>query len=124
MVTETKPSSAECVRHNVMMSDVLAQIGGKWTIFVITHLTDGPKRFMELKRDIEGISQKMLTATLRDLERDGFVTRTVYPEVPPRVEYELTPLGRSLQEPLRALEEWAVENMTEVAAHNAQYAAG
>ena len=110
MVTETKPSPAECVRHNVMMSDVLAQIGGKWTIYVITHLTDGPRRFMELKRDIEGISQKMLTATLRDLERDGFVTRTVTPTIPPRVDYALTDMGRELREPLGVIARWALRN--------------
>lgn len=96
---------------------LLDRIGDRWTVLLVGALDPGPQRFGALAARVGGISQKMLTQTLRSLERDGFVTRTVYPEVPPRVEYELTPLGRSLQEPLRALETWAVENMDAVAAH-------
>ena len=102
---------------------LLDRIGDRWTVLVVGTLESGPKRFSELHHGIDGISQKMLTQTLRSLERDGLVTRTIYPQVPPRVEYELTALGRSLQVPLRALEEWAVANMTEVGEHNADYAA-
>lgn len=93
---------------------LLDRIGDRWTVLLVGALDDGPQRFGALATRVGGISQKMLTQTLRSLERDGFVTRTVYPEIPPRVEYELTPLGRSLQGPLRALEEWAVAHMDEV----------
>ena len=110
-VTDTKPrDKAECARHMVPISEVLAQIGGKWTIFIITALSDGPMRIGELRRQIDGVSQKMLTQTLRDLERDGFVTRTVTPSIPPRVDYELTEMGRELREPLSVLSRWAVKN--------------
>ena len=101
---------------------VLDRIGDRWTVLIVGALDDGPHRFSQLAARVDGISQKMLAQTLRSLERDGFVTRTVYPEVPPRVEYELTALGRSLQQPLRALEDWAVENMTAVAAFNDGFA--
>jgi DNA-binding HxlR family transcriptional regulator len=100
---------------------LLDRIGDRWTVLIVGALDEGPQRFSALATRVDGISQKMLTQTLRSLERDGLVTRTVYPQVPPRVEYELTALGRSLQEPLRALEEWAVANMTEVVEHNAEY---
>ncbi|MHB2264164.1 winged helix-turn-helix transcriptional regulator [Aliihoeflea sp. PC F10.4] len=90
--------------------EILARIGDKWTILVVEMLGDGPHRFNELRRMIGSISQKMLTTTLRGLERDGFVTRTVYPSIPPRVEYELTDLGRELLVPVRALGMWAREN--------------
>jgi len=93
---------------------LLDRIGDRWTVLIVGALDPGPQRFSALAARVGGISQKMLTQTLRSLERDGFVTRTVYPEIPPRVEYELTALGRSLQGPLRALEEWAVANMSEV----------
>jgi DNA-binding HxlR family transcriptional regulator len=101
---------------------LLDRIGDRWTVLIVGALDDGPQRFTALASRVDGISQKMLTQTLRSLERDGLVTRTIYPEIPPRVEYELTPLGRSLQVPLRALEEWAVENMTEVVERNEEYA--
>ncbi|MGU3359327.1 winged helix-turn-helix transcriptional regulator [Methylobacterium sp. M6A4_1b] len=90
---------------------VLSRIGDKWTILVVMMLTDGPRRFNELKRMIGGVSQRMLTFTLRGLERDGLVSRTVYPTIPPRVEYELTELGRSLQKPVQALGAWAFANL-------------
>jgi len=102
---------------------LLDRIGDRWTVLIIITLDPGPQRFSALAAQVDGISQKMLTQTLRSLERDGLVTRTVYPEIPPRVEYELTPLGRSLQGPLRALEEWAIANMSEVVGHQQEYQA-
>jgi DNA-binding HxlR family transcriptional regulator len=89
------------------VSEVLARVGDKWTILVVAVLGDGPKRFNEVRRSLGSISQRMLTLTLRGLERDGLATRTVYPTVPPRVEYELTRLGRSLLEPVSGLGAWA-----------------
>ena len=89
---------------------VLARIGDKWSVLIVSRLGDGPMRFNELKRNIGGISQRMLTLTLRGLERDGLITRTVDPTVPPSVEYELTPLGRSLLVPVYALGEWERRN--------------
>ncbi len=86
---------------------VLDRIADKYTVLVIIFLQDRPRRFSELQRMITGISQKVLTQTLRSLERDGLLTRTVYPEVPPRVEYALTPLGETLIQPLAALRNWA-----------------
>jgi DNA-binding HxlR family transcriptional regulator len=108
--TKTIPGLAECSRSMLPVSDVLAQIGGKWTIYAIVALSHGPRRFSELKREIEGVSQKMLTATLRDLEKDGFVTRKVTPSMPPRVDYALTDMGRELREPLSAIGQWANAN--------------
>jgi DNA-binding HxlR family transcriptional regulator len=93
---------------------VLDLVADKWTTLVIYLLSDGTKRYGELQKAIGGISQKMLTQTLRRLEEDGLVKRTVFPVVPPRTEYELTPLGRTLQEPLKALCAWAVQHMGEV----------
>src|SRR6476646_3686188 len=92
------------------VSEVLSRVGDKWTILVVSELGNGPKRFNELRRSLGSISQRMLTLTLRALERDGLVTRTVYPTVPPRVEYELTKLGRSLLEPVSELGAWARRN--------------
>ena len=90
-----------------MIDEVLSLIGDKWTIYVVVMLGQGKRRFSELKREVDGISQKMLTVTLRGLERDGYVTRTVFPTIPPRVDYELTDLGRDLLVPVRALGDWA-----------------
>jgi len=90
---------------------LLDRIGDRWTVLVIGALGDGPRRFSEIAHRVDGVSQKMLTQTLRALERDGLVTRTAYPEVPPRVEYELTELGTTLREPLKALEDWATAHM-------------
>lgn len=96
------------------VGEILNQIGGKWTVLIINRLSKGAMRFSELKRDIGGISQKMLTATLRELEMDGYVERTVTPTIPPRVDYELTELGRDLQGPLAILGDWAVNNRPRV----------
>jgi len=92
------------------ISTVLARIGDKWSVLIVSRLGDGPRRFNELKRTIGGISQRMLTLTLRNLERDGLITRTVFPTVPPRVDYELTALGKSLLVPVSALGDWAIRN--------------
>ena len=96
------------------VASVLARVGDKWSVFVIMLLIDGPTRFNELKRRIGGISQRMLTLTLRGLERDGLVTRTVFPTIPPRVDYELTDLGRGLAKPVQALGQWAFEHLPEI----------
>jgi DNA-binding HxlR family transcriptional regulator len=99
----------------------LARIGDKWTVFVVRSLAEGPRRFTEIKRLINGISQRMLTLTLRGLERDGFVTRTVTPSIPPRVDYELTEIGRTLIEPLNRLGEWAATHRQQVEDARAAY---
>jgi DNA-binding HxlR family transcriptional regulator len=96
------------------VSDVLSRIGDKWTVLVVELLGEGPRRFSELKRDIGNISQKMLTTTLRGLERDGLVTRTVYPTIPPRVDYELTAMGQELRVPVHALGDWARGNIARI----------
>ncbi|MGQ0684852.1 winged helix-turn-helix transcriptional regulator [Bradyrhizobium sp.] len=96
------------------VASVLARVGDKWTVLVIMLLMGGPRRFNELKRMIDGISQRMLTLTLRGLERDGLVTRTVFPTIPPRVDYELTDLGRGLADPVKALGQWAFEHIPEI----------
>lgn len=93
---------------------VLNRIADKWTVLVVILLKDDKKRFSELKREIEGISQKMLTQTLRGLERDGLITRTVYPTVPPHVEYALTPLGHTLKDLLYTIKTWSETNIDEV----------
>jgi DNA-binding HxlR family transcriptional regulator len=104
---------------------VLTRIADKWTMLVITLLSEDEKlRFSEIRRQIEGISQKMLTQTLRGLERDGLVTRTVYPTVPVTVEYRLTDLGRSLGETVGAIRSWAYANMDEIESAREHYDAG
>jgi DNA-binding HxlR family transcriptional regulator len=97
------------------ISEVLSRIGDKWTVLVVNLLGGGSRRFGEIRREIGGISQRMLTLTLRALERDGLVTRTVHPTVPPSVEYALTDLGRSLRMPVQALGEWALRNQAAMA---------
>src|SRR5258708_28205913 len=92
------------------VASILARVGDKWRVFVIMLLGDGPRRFNEIKRTVGGISQRMLTLTLRGLERDGLVTRTVYPTIPPHVDYDLTQLGRALSQPVIALGTWAMEH--------------
>lgn len=96
------------------ISDILSRVGDKWSVLVVTRLGGGPMRFNALRRSIGGISQRMLTLTLRGLERDGLVTRTVFPSVPPRVDYALTPLGRDLLNPVSALGEWATRNQPKI----------
>lgn len=96
--------------------ELLDRIGDRWTVLVIGALADGPRRFGDLARRVDGVSQKMLTQTLRALERDGLVTRTQFPQIPPRVEYELTTLGDSLRGAVTVLEEWARANMADVLA--------
>jgi DNA-binding HxlR family transcriptional regulator len=98
------------------VSSVLSRIGDKWSVMIVMLLADGPCRFNGLKRQIGGISQRMLTLTLRGLERDGLVTRTVFPTIPPRVDYELTDLGRSLCVPVEALGAWALHNVSGIEA--------
>jgi DNA-binding HxlR family transcriptional regulator len=95
---------------------ILTQVGDKWSTLVILEIAahDGPLRFSELKRNVRGISQRMLTETVRDLERNGILTRTMYPTIPPKVEYALTQLGRSLVTPIRALVSWARDHRPEI----------
>ena len=97
------------------VGELLAAIGSKWVVFVLIRLSERPKRFTELKREIGTISQKVLTSVLRDLERNGIVSRTVTPSIPPRVDYQLTDLGESLLKPVHALGAWAVEHEDAVA---------
>ena len=101
--------------------EVLDRIGDKWSLLVIGTLSGGPLRFGELQRHIPGVSQRMLTLTVRQLERDGLLTRTVYAEVPPRVEYELTAPGRTLIAPSLALAEWAIANYPAIEAARAAF---
>ena len=106
---ETDPPE-HTIESCMHVSDVLARVGGKWSILIIGALGPGPRRFNELKREVQGISQRMLTLAVRGLERDGLIARTVTPSIPPRVDYALTDLGRSLLKPVSALGEWAIEN--------------
>jgi DNA-binding HxlR family transcriptional regulator len=103
------------------VASVLARVGDKWSVFVIMLLGNGPRRFNEIKRMVGGISQRMLTLTLRGLERDGLVTRTVFPTIPPRVDYELTELGRGLSRPVQALGMWASDHRTEIEGARARF---
>ena len=115
-VAEWDPYQRDCPSRRL-----LDRIGDRWTVLIVGALDTRAMRFTEIATAVDGISQKMLTQTLRSLERDGFVTRTAYPVVPPHVEYELTELGRSLQDPLRALERWAIENMDTVVSRQGDY---
>ena len=103
------------------VASILARVGDKWSVFVIMLLGDGPRRFNEIKRMVGGISQRMLTLTLRGLERDGLVTRTIFPTIPPRVDYELTDLGRGLQQPVMALGLWAKDHQEQIAAARTRF---
>jgi DNA-binding HxlR family transcriptional regulator len=103
------------------ISAILQRVGDKWTVLVVSTLGNGPMRFNELRHAVGGISQKMLTTTLRSLERDGFVTRTVFPTIPPRVDYELTDLGRELLVPVTALSDWARANTGRITSARAQF---
>ncbi len=100
------------------ISTLLSRIGDKWTVLVVETLGQGPRRFNELRREIPSVSQRMLTLTLRNLERDGIVSRKVTPSIPPRVDYALTDLGRSLHQPVQALSQWALEHVEAI--HSAQ----
>src|SRR5712692_10264185 len=118
------PSNLHVPEDCRAVSEVLARVGDKWTVLVVSTLGDGPKRFNELRRALGSISQRMLTLTLRGLERDGLLTRTVFPTVPPRVDYELTRLGRSLLEPVSALGLWARQNRSAIAEARHRFDAG
>ena len=115
------PYPLEEGRTECPLRDILDRVGDKWSVLVVILLRDGKLRFSDLRRSIEGISQRMLTQTLRQLERDGLVDRTVYPEVPVRVEYELTALGRTLIAPLSALAGWAQTNREAILSSRAVY---
>src|SRR6478609_4570493 len=108
--TSMIPGNLELPEECRAVSEVLSRVGDKWTVLVVIMLGNGPKRFNELRRSLGSISQRMLTLTLRGLERDGLVTRTVFPTIPPRVDYELTKLGRSLLEPVSGIGLWARQN--------------
>lgn len=101
--------------------EILDRIGDKWSLYIIATLANGVMRFNELKREIDGISQRMLTLTLRGLERDGLITRTMYPTIPPRVDYELTALGMTLLEPVMSLVNWANTNKLAISAAHRRF---
>jgi DNA-binding HxlR family transcriptional regulator len=101
--------------------EVLDIVGDKWSLLVVRHLSRGPRRFTELKRDVDGISQRMLTVTLRALERDGILTRTVHAVMPPHVSYALTPMGATLREATLPLLEWSTANLTRIDTARAEY---
>ncbi|WP_103335047.1 winged helix-turn-helix transcriptional regulator [Amycolatopsis sp. CA-126428] len=100
--------------RNCPTRQLLDRIGDQWTVLIVGALSAGPLRFTEIGRRVDGISQKVLTQTLRSLVRDGILTRTTYPTIPPKVEYELTALGRNLSEPLDVLDRWARRHMSSV----------
>jgi DNA-binding HxlR family transcriptional regulator len=103
------------------LSSILARVGDRWTVLIVVLLGDGPKRFNEIRRMVSGISQRMLTFTLRGLERDGLVTRSVFPTTPPRVDYELTELGSTLWEAVEPLGSWARAHVSEILASREQF---
>lgn len=103
-----KPDTGGCEATRL----ILDRVGDKWSLYIIATLSGGTRRFNELKREVDGISQRMLTLTLRGLERDGLVSRTVFPTIPPRVDYELTELGQTLLKPVMGLLKWAHDNQT------------
>jgi DNA-binding HxlR family transcriptional regulator len=112
--TNLKPRNTHLPSDCRAISDVLSRVGDKWSVLVVTKLGSGTKRFNELRREIGGISQRMLTLTLRGLERDGLVTRTIIPTSPLGVEYDLTALGRDLLQPVSALGAWAIRNQGKI----------
>jgi DNA-binding HxlR family transcriptional regulator len=116
-LTTPEPIHVECKRF----SRVLSLIGDKWTVMIVLTLTEQPRRFNDMKRTIGGISQQMLARTLRALERDGMVARTVHPTVPPQVEYALTALGRSLADPIRKLGYWAGAHIAEIESNRSAF---
>ena len=118
---ETNPIRGNVYKKACPTRLALDRIADKRTTLIVGMLESHPRRFSELKREIEGISQKMLTQTLRGLERDGLVTRTVYAQIPPRVEYQLTPLGQTLREPIAAIRNWAETNITDIVSAQSVY---
>ncbi len=104
-----------------VVRDILDRIGDKWSLYIILTLHGGPIRFNELRRQIEGISQRMLTITLRGLERDGLISRTLYPTIPPRVDYELTEVGKTLLSPVMGLVQWADANQDFILGARSRY---
>lgn len=108
-------SNVELVTECQAVRPILARIGDKWSVMIVMSLRAGPRRFNEIKCAIGTISQRMLTLSLRGMERDGLVTRKVFPTTPPRVEYELTALGHSLRGPVEALGQWAIDHQAEIA---------
>ena len=121
--TKLKPVQADEEIHDECraMAQVLDRVGDKWTVMVVGVLSGGPQRFNAILRTINGVSHRMLTLTLRGLERDGLVTRTMYPTIPPKVEYELTELGPSLIGPLRTLSAWGRKNRPAIEASRARF---
>jgi DNA-binding HxlR family transcriptional regulator len=116
------PTEIEPTPHNCHAREMLVRIGDKWSVYVIHVLGDaGTLRFNELRSRVDGISQRMLTVTLRGMERDGLILRKIYPEVPPRVEYSLTPLGATLRQVVRRLVDWSGAHLGEVDAARAAY---
>jgi DNA-binding HxlR family transcriptional regulator len=115
------PGSPHVTDACTSVSEVLGRIGDKWSVLVVMSLRDGSRRFSEIRRAIPEVSQRMLTLTLRGLERDGLVSRKVTPTIPPRVDYELTALGQSLQSPVIALGQWAIENRPQIEAARAAF---
>ena len=113
-IVESSGLPADVYSAKCPTRQVLDHIAGKWTVLVVDALLEGTMRYTDLSRRIEGVSQKMLTQTLRGLEADGFVTRTVHPTIPPRVDYDLTELGRSLAEPITALREWTETHVNDI----------
>jgi DNA-binding HxlR family transcriptional regulator len=124
-VTEAGLPSLASIKHGSedcrAVADVLARVGDKWSILIVALLGQGPRRFNEIKRQVGGISQRMLTLTLKGLERDGLVSRTVTPSVPPRVDYALTELGCDLLKPVSKLGDWARANQARVAEARAKF---
>ncbi|KRA24422.1 transcriptional regulator [Microbacterium sp. Root61] len=120
-LSEYENTCAAAESQGRTIRDLLSRIGDKWTLLVIVTLDKGRLRFTELQRHIPGVSQRMLTLTLRHLERDGLLTRTVHAEVPPRVEYELTDTGRTLIAPSVALAQWAIANRRSIESSRAAF---
>jgi DNA-binding HxlR family transcriptional regulator len=120
--TLSTPDNHEDTAHCEHISRMLARISDKWTLLVVRVLGQGPRRFNALRREVGEISQKVLASTLRDLEENGFVTRTVTPVTPPQVEYELTDLGRELLKPVQGIADWVIANSTRIEAARAAYA--
>jgi len=120
--TAGRESCTVPAEHMKFIRQVLDRVGDKWSLLIIVGLEDGPLRYTDLQRNVPGISQRMLSLTLRQLQEDGLVTRTAYAEVPPRVEYELTPLSRSLHEIVKQLFHWAADHHEDIRAHRARAA--